>query len=361
MQQRVPCPKGSRCETLGQAHYPGTKILEEHTREAKAEAASGPAVGIAPESVSGAGSSISYGFQGYDSIGDFIDEAGLAVDSNGYITREGSKNFIDTGYYNDTYGLAAGDDEEYIEEVLEYAEQTAELSDEDIEATANEYMDGVFGSSYIEAMKTSDALVAEANALIDLAHDRGGGFWDGSNIVRRFKVMQDNDLDMDHDEVSEALAKELVAENNIRVDDFDMVREDISGMFGNNITRYDGEVRLVSGEKGTDSFAEVKIPWGEPHMDGDEEYAPSPERIIGHVIGNMVSVRDSAEGFIGFQDGAADNWVESLGYLSNDDGPGYIDDGHPKASLSRVREDRDNEIDRVMEARDEAREFFAGK
>ena len=75
----------------------------------------------------------------------------------------------------------------------------------------------------------------------------------------------------------------------------------------------------------------------------------------------MVSVRDYAEGFIGFQDGAADNWVESLGYLSNDDGPGYIDDGHPKASLSRVREDRDNEIDRVMEARDEAREFFAEK
>lgn len=359
MQQRVPCPKGSRCETLGQAHYPGTKILQEHTKEAKAMSETGPAVGIAPESVSGAGSSTSYGFQGYDSIGDFIDEAGLAVDSNGYITREGSKNFIDTGYYNDTYGLAAGDDEEYIEEVLEYAEQTAELSDEDIEATANEYMDGVFGSSYIEAMKTSDALVAEANALIDLAHDRGGGFWDGSNIVRRFNVMQSSDPDLDYEEVSDALAREIVAENNIRVDDFDMVREDISGMFG-SVTRYDGEVRLVSGEKGTDSFAEVKIPWGEPHR-GDGEYAPSPERIVSHVLGDMVSVRNSAEGFIGFRDGAADNWVESLGYLSNDDGPGYIDDGHPKASLSRVREDRDNEIDRVMEARDEAREFFAGK
>lgn len=342
----VPCPLGPRCSTIGHSHYPGTQALEEHTKIAQGASASSSAASAGPTSVSGTQAGRP-DFGGFSTVGDFIDEVGIEQD--GYnLTRKDTGKTLETAYYENAYGLYDDGSDEFLEEVLSNAHDVANQSDEDITAYADDYASSAYGDEAIQSLRDSDGVIEEAKSVIKLAHAEDDNSWPGSSIMLGMESEMDSGLD--YEEAARAVAERLVMANDIRITSSDFTEDYLPDL---SITRYEGEVTLESGEEGKPGWAQVTMPWGQPHF-GDGEFEPDPADILAHAIGNMHSVRNESYSFNGFKEGAADDWVESV----SDYGDYELTRGEERTPLSTIRESRDAIMRESTSARDEARGFF---
>lgn len=339
----VPCPLGSRCETVGKAHLPGSNTLREHTLRAKSQYPGGSASeGHAPTPARAAATTVQ---DGYDRADEFLDSNDVSADEEGNLALPDGRGLDLEVLPVSRRRSEFTSEDEYLAEAVYQAQQVAAMDDDELYERARDVAADEYGRLITEGIAMSDDYTREANEVAAMFLARGEDY-PGSHIIESIGAFPP----YEQGAFKSSVARTLVRRRDVRVVDTDLEHvgdEYVSAPRGGTLKdRYEGFVTIESRDG-----SQAKIRYVH-HNDFDMELEdPKVERVVEAAISRMY---DSAAAYIpkdgditgeidGFERGTADGLVRRETKMEVPLG-------------RRVIEANFDSLDRL---RDSARDFFA--